>query len=137
MKIILVLIILVIVSIPLHSFSASQGLIDTAIKNKQAPTGQKDHSLRAPLGLRLAIVPDGFRLTWKPSPQDPGKVTGYEILRSTNIANGPFNSVGRVGKGIFEFVDKTSSPENIYFYKVRAVAGDKFSSDSNTVTGER
>ncbi|MDA8098036.1 MAG: fibronectin type III domain-containing protein [Nitrospiraceae bacterium] len=90
----------------------------------------------APTGLHLRIVPNGFHLAWTLSPQDPGIVTGYEIVRADRFS-GPYDSVATVGKGISQYVDETASQEIIYFYKVRAVAEKVFSPYSNTVTGER
>jgi hypothetical protein len=92
--------------------------------------------LVGPLALKLVIVPNGFKLTWKLSPQDSGNVTGYEIVRSDR-ASGPFEKVATVGNEVSEFVDTTASKEIIYYYKVRAVAGHQSSPYSNTVTGER
>jgi len=82
------------------------------------------------------IVPNGFKLTWRISPQDPGIVTGYEIVRSDR-ASGPFDIVATVKKEVFEYIDTTASKEIIYYYKVRARAGNIYSPFSNTVTGER
>jgi hypothetical protein len=96
----------------------------------------KDITPGAPTALKLVIVPNGFKLTWKLSPQDPGIVTGYEITRSDR-ASGPFDNVGSVHKEISEYIDTTASKEIIYYYKVRAKAGNMYSPDSNTVTGER
>jgi hypothetical protein len=98
--------------------------------------GQKGAAPGAPTALRLVIAPDGFKLSWQPSPDDPGIVTGYEIVRS-DLASGPFTNVATVDKGIFQHIDTTASPEIIYYYKVRAVAGKVYSPYSNTVTGER
>jgi len=90
----------------------------------------------APSALKLVIVPNGFKLTWQPSPQDPAAVTGYEIVRSAS-ASGPFTAVATVDKGVSEYTDTTAAPERIYYYKVRAIAGAAYSPYSNTVTGER
>jgi hypothetical protein len=98
--------------------------------------GQKNAAPGAPGGQKLVIVENGFKLTWTPSPDDPVAVTGYEIVRA-DLASGPFVAVGRVGKGVFEYVDTTAAREVIYYYKVRAMAGSVYSPDSNTVTGER
>jgi len=96
----------------------------------------KTGSLGAPTELRLVIVPNGFKLNWKPSPEDPGAGTGYEIVRS-DLASGPFTKVALVDKGVSQYVDTTASREIIYYYKVRALAGTVYSPYSNTVTGER
>ncbi len=98
--------------------------------------GEKDGTPGAPAALRLVIVPNGFRLTWNLSPQDPGIVTGYEIVRSDR-ASGPFDTVASVNKQVSEYIDATAAKEVIYYYKVRARAGSGYSPDSNTVTGER
>ena len=103
--------------------------IAVAKSEKQAPLG-------APENLKLVIVPNGFKLTWMPSAQDPGIVTGYEIVRADR-ASGPFAKVAMIGKGVSEYIDTTAAPEIIYYYKVRAMAGNVYSPDSNTVTGER
>ncbi len=103
---------------------------------KSAAGGEKDITLGAPSALKLVIVPNGFKLTWKLSPQDPGIVTGYEIVRSDR-ASGPFDNVATVNKEVSEYIDTTASKEVIYYYKVRAKAGNMYSPDSNTVTGER
>ena len=103
---------------------------------KTVATGQQSITLAAPTALKLMIVPNGFQLSWTPSPQDPGIVTGYEIVRS-DLASGPFAKVGVVDKGVSQYVDTTASPETIYYYKVSAVAGNVHSPYSNTVTGER
>ncbi len=92
--------------------------------------------LRPPEALRLKIVPNGFQLDWKLSPQDPGAVTGYELVRADRFT-GPYDAVATIGKGIARYVDTTASREIIYFYKVRAVAGTRSSPFSNTVAGER
>lgn len=97
--------------------------------------GETSVQFQAPTGLTVAIVPEGILLSWKPSPQDPGIVTGYEIVRA-NIFAGPYQTVGTVGKGIITFVDKTARPENIYFYKIRAIAGNRYSLFSREAAGE-
>jgi hypothetical protein len=106
------------------------------MNGKSANAEQKSISLGAPATLKLVIVPNGFKLSWRTSPEDPGVVTGYEIFRST-MASGPFNRVATVNKGVSEYIDTTASPEIIYYYKIRAVAGTFYSPYSNTVTGER
>jgi hypothetical protein len=89
----------------------------------------------APSNLALKIEGKGFLLSWKASPDDPDKVTGYEIARAT-MASGPFAIVGHTKKGVLKYHDLKVKPENIYFYKVRARAGKEASVYSNAVTGE-
>ena len=125
----------------LVSFYACSGASGTreSIEGEHKPVVAEEGSTTpdAPTGLRLIIVPNGFQLNWKPSPQDPGIVTGYEIVRSANIFSGPYTTVATVNNGVSQYTDTTAEPENIYYYKVRAVAGDVFSPYSNTVAGER
>ena len=90
----------------------------------------------APAALRLRIVQNGFQLTWQLSPQDPGPVTGYEIVRADRFS-GPYEPVATVEKGTARYIDTSAAREIIYFYKIRAVAGKGHSPFSNTVTGER
>jgi hypothetical protein len=89
----------------------------------------------APMGLTAGIVPEGFSLSWNSAPGDTAQITGYEIVRA-HVFSGPYETVGLVGTGIFSFIDKTARPENIYFYKVRACAGDRCSSFSREASGE-
>jgi hypothetical protein len=107
----------------------------SGVVEKSTAGGEKDITPGAPSALKLVIVPNGFKLTWKLSPQDPGMVTGYEIVRSDR-ASGPFDIVGSVTKEVSEYIDTTASKEVIYYYKIRAKAGTQHSPDSNTVTGE-
>ena len=93
-------------------------------------------ALPAPTGLTLAIVPQGMALSWDHCPSDAGAVTGYEIVRATSAA-GPFEKVGTVQKGIEHFLDTTAAPENIFYYKVRALSDAGPSAWSPPVTGER
>jgi hypothetical protein len=100
-------------------------------------SNKKNVAVDEPTALKLMIVKNAFQLSWKPSPQDPEIVNGYEIYRSTNLASGPFVKVGAVGKSVLQYTDNKAAPENIYYYKVRAVADRAKSPYSNTVTGER
>jgi hypothetical protein len=61
-------------------------------------------------------------LTWELSPDDTGEegiITGYSILRSEN-PDAPFEKVGEVHAGIFEFVDTTVENGREYYYRVMA-----------------
>jgi len=90
----------------------------------------------APSALHLKIAGDGFQLAWTRSPQDPGTVNGYELVRADRFS-GPYETVAMVGKGISQYHDSSASSEIIYYYKVRAIAGKEYSPFSNTVSGER
>lgn len=125
-------------------FMLSAALICTVVLAGEIPRAQEGKTVaeqsgsmaEAPSALHLKIAGNGFQLTWKPSPQDPGTVTGYEIVRSDRFT-GPYETVAIVGKGISQYHDTSASKEIIYFYKVRAVAGKEYSPFSNTVSGER
>jgi hypothetical protein len=107
----------------------------TVVKDPMA--GEKvNPSVSPPSRLRIDIVPSGFQLHWKGSAQDPGKVTGYEIVRALAFS-GPFTRVTMVKSGVLAYIDRTVSPDQIYFYKVRAIAGDEYSHFSNLAAGER
>jgi hypothetical protein len=89
----------------------------------------------APTKLTLDVVSSKFYLEWKLSPQDPGTVTGYEIMRATDY-RGPYHKIATVNKGIWRYEDSSVSPQVIYFYKVRAVAGDRYSPYSNVAVAD-
>jgi len=62
-------------------------------------------------------------LSWDLSPDD-SRVDQYEILRCLTI-DGEYSVVGSVSRGTASFIDTGVSNEESYFYKVRAVAGDR------------
>jgi hypothetical protein len=111
------------------------GEVTPAQEGKTA-AAQAGSAAQAPSALHLKIVGNGFELNWTLSPQDPGTVTGYEIVRSDRFS-GPYETVATVGKGIAQYHDTSASKETIYFYKVRAIVGNEFSPFSNPATGER
>ncbi|MGD0886025.1 MAG: fibronectin type III domain-containing protein [Thermodesulfovibrionales bacterium] len=88
-----------------------------------------------PTELTLDVAAGVLHLDWHLSPQDPGMVTGYEIVRATDY-RGAYDRIGTVGKGISHYEDLSASPRVIYFYKVRAIAGDKYSPFSNVAVGD-
>jgi len=98
-------------------------------------TEQAGAMVQAPSALHLKIAGNGFQLDWTLSPQDPGTVTGYEIVRSP-IFSGPYETVGKVEQGVSSFVDRTAQPEVVYFYKVRALTGSQPSPFSKEAAGE-
>ena len=92
-------------------------------------------TVQAPSALHLKIAGKGFQLTWTLSPQDPGTVTGYEIVRA-DVFSGPYETVGKVGQGVSSFVDRSAKAEVVYFYKVRALTGSQPSTFSKEAAGE-
>ena len=137
MKTILSALLILSLLAPMATLAGAEGWGETAVLPGQMQAGEeKGLSPEAPTGLRLVIEQGGFLLTWDLSPQDPGVVTGYEIVRAANIAGGPYEPLAIVGNGVNQYTDTSVSPENIYFYKVRAMAGETASLFSNTVSGE-
>jgi len=123
------------------TFSAT--FLCTVVLAGEPPRAQQEKTVaesagaqaQAPSALHLKIAGNGFQLTWTLSPQDPGTVTGYEIVRA-DVFSGPYETVGKVERGISSFVDRTAKPEVIYFYKVRALTGGQPSPFSKEAAGE-
>lgn len=114
----------------------SKGMKETAMDESVSRSADEQRTPPgAPAGLRLVVVSSGIRLAWSLSLQDPGSVTGYEIVRAT-IFSGPYEVLARVDKGVFTYTDTTAAAENIYFYKVRSMAGDLYSPFSREAAGE-
>jgi len=113
------------------------GLASTPLQAQEAKTmmEQAGAMAQAPSALHLVIDGNGFLLTWGLSPQDPGMVTGYEIVRSA-FFSGPYETVGKVDQGVSSFVDRTPNPEVVYFYKVRALTDGEPSPFSKEAAGE-
>jgi len=117
--------------------------IGTLVLAGEAPSAQDGTTVAEPAGataqapsaLHLKIAGNGFQLNWTLSPQDPGTVTGYEIVRA-DVFSGPYETVGKVAQGVSSFVDQTAKAEVIYFYKVRALTGSQPSPFSREAAGE-
>jgi hypothetical protein len=75
----------------------------------------------APYNLTAAPLSADIKLTWKPSLQDPGCVTDYEIERAT-VAGGPYTSVATVKAGIREYTDTNAQAGTTYYYRLRAIS---------------
>ena len=76
----------------------------------------------APLAVQALPSTTGVYLTWSPSPQDPGCVTGYDIERSTS-ATGIFSSLTTVppkADGAYSFNDEGATAGATWYYKVKA-----------------
>jgi hypothetical protein len=114
------------------------GWTATAEVVASGPVGEENVSpvIDPPPELRLFILPEGFQLNWKPSSQDPAKVTGYQIVRSEEFS-GPYEKLAVVKQGVRQYLDTSAAPDVVYFYKVRAIAGDEYSHFSNIAGGER
>jgi len=107
----------------------------TRVQAAKIAAEQAGATVQAPSALHLKIDGSGFQLTWELSPQDPGTVTGYEIVRSA-IFSGPYETVGKVKNGVSSFVDETAKAEVVTFYKVRALTDGEPSPFSKEAAGE-
>ncbi len=125
--------------LPLLAFAASGSSLSSEKTSEKffniSPGDGVSASLGAPSKLTMDVGPSLFYLDWKLSPQDPGAVTGYEIMRATDY-RGPYQKIAAVSKGISHYEDLTVKPTVVYFYKVRAVAGEKYSPFSNVSVGD-
>lgn len=83
----------------------------------------------APMAVQAA---SGLYLTWIASPQDPGCVTGYEIRRASDRC-GPFVPVATVERGVLKYRDAAAEQGGTYHYRVRAMAGNEYSTYASTV----
>jgi len=79
---------------------------------------------------------NGLYLTWTTSPNDPGCVTGYEVVRATS-SGGVYSNLTTVEKGVVKYNDTSASAGTTYYYKVRAVAGTEYSPYTAVVSGKR
>jgi hypothetical protein len=83
--------------------------------------------LLPPENVRSADTPNdrggSITLNWDTSPDD-SEVGNYEILRCIRV-DGEYSVVGTVSGGSVSFIDTGVSDRESYFYKVRAVAGDR------------
>ena len=118
----------------MNSFATGAGG-ETAKQSCPQAAATSGGNPEAPSALTLSRVPAGFLLKWTPSVQDQGRRIGYEIVRAASFS-GPYVVVGTVTNGANSFRDTTVAPENIYYYKVRAIAGDKHSPFSKPAAGE-
>lgn len=81
-----------------------------------------DTKIKRPTWNSIKATDDGVRLRWYRPKQD--HVLGYYVYRSTH-RSGPFNKVtsrllGRT-RSSATYIDKTTKPNQAYYYKVRAV----------------
>lgn len=90
----------------------------------------------APSDLEVKAAKKGLVVTWKAPVQDPGCVTGYEIVRARS-GKGPYSSLASVKAGTMAYTDATAKSKTAYFYQVRAVAGRSASAYSEHASGRR
>jgi hypothetical protein len=86
----------------------------------------------APQSLQISAGVAGLKLNWQKPVKDADTVTGYQILRSTEVC-GSFTEVKTVKKDKLAFEDATIKPPWKYYYVLKAVRDKKFSGDSNKV----
>ena len=90
----------------------------------------------APMNFKVIPWATGLMLTWQLSPQDPGCVANYEIVRS-EVAGGPYSALTTVSKGLMKYEDITAEAGKTYYYKIRAKGGIGYSDYSSEVAGTR
>lgn len=99
----------------------------------EASEGLLPHLL-PPESVRAADTPNdrggSITLNWDISPDD-SEIDSYEVLRSAT-ADGEYSVVGSVSKGTIRFIDTGVSDREFYFYRVRAVAGDRYAESGPT-----
>ena len=95
-----------------------------------------------PEGFSLKTTSTGINIFWKAVSQDPGCVTGYELVRSTTVG-GPYSALATVNAGTanatgwVKHTDTTAAAGTTYYYKARAVAGTEYSLYTAEVSGKR
>ena len=90
----------------------------------------------APHSLEAQSVTGGIALNWSAPTEDPGSVTGYEILRRRPgiDAVGSFHSIeSTIGGSSTTYTDTTTEAGNSYTYRVKALRGAAKSAWSNYV----
>ena len=90
------------------------------IDSPNDPKGGPD----APEEVQALPSTSGVYLTWNPSPQDPGCVTGYDVERSTS-ATGIFSSLTTVppkADGAYSFNDEGATAGATWHYRVKATS---------------
>ena len=60
-------------------------------------------------------------LKWRPSYQDPGCVTGYEVNRATT-AGGPYQVIDTLAKGVRTYTDTSAESGTTYYYTLTALS---------------
>lgn len=92
----------------------------------------------APINVTLkAIGTSAVELTWEGSLQDPGCVTGYQVLR-TDTPGGAATVVANPNKSVKVAIDASVETGNTYYYTVKALSaiGDSEPSSEVSITIE-
>lgn len=87
----------------------------------QASPDDKVGGPDAPTDFAANVLGNEVKLAWRPSLQDPGCVSGYEISRAT-VSGGPYTVLTTTGAGVKAYTDTTVETGNTYYYKVRALS---------------
>lgn len=88
----------------------------------------------APINISLkALSIDAVELKWERSLQDPGCVTGYQVLRS-DTPDGEVTVVANPVKGSEVAIDASVEAGKTYYYSVKALSGINDSEPSSTVS---
>jgi hypothetical protein len=89
----------------------------------------------SPLNLKVESLEKNIFLEWEKPNEDSEKVTGYEIVRSTDVC-GPFDVMGKVEKETVTYLDKDVKTGEEYYYQVRAIKDREYSGYSNKAIGK-
>jgi hypothetical protein len=84
-----------------------------------------------PAGVKVTTTANNATVTWQPSAS--AKVTGYVIYRGTGAQpwQVDYRATGRVAKDQTSYQDKDLKAGTLYYYCVRALAGDQLESDDS------
>jgi hypothetical protein len=93
----------------------------------------KNYGPDAPINLKATqVTASTVKVTWEGSLQDPGCVTGYQLLRS-EIEGTTGTVVADIVKGIRTSKDDTAEPGKTYYYQIKALSTVNDSAPSNTI----
>lgn len=75
----------------------------------------------SPTNFLATPTPEGTKMKWRTSLDDPGCVSGYAIERAT-LAEGPFTVIHTADKGIEKYTDPNVEPDTTYYYRIQALS---------------
>ena len=99
----------------------------------QDSANDKNEGPDAPINLTATDVSvNSVTVAWEGSLQDPGCVTGYQLLRS-DAQSGPYHVVAEVYKGNKTAKDSSVEAGNIYYYQIKALSSVSDSAPSDAI----
>lgn len=91
-----------------------------------------------PTGIKSTVLDQKIRISWDNAEQDPGCVTGYEIWRSEEL-NGTYVKLAVITPDLkanfYEYDDSAVVAGKKYYYKIRTVVDNSYSSYSAIADG--